>query len=115
MIRCNPPGMRNERAALAGRESREPVEANSGGGLREAFDGFLELEALTADRDRDGAVRGQPQMVSRFYDVVTRFHDYGWGQSFHFTPRRSGEGLRAAQRRRKAGVADLGNASAWAS
>ena len=46
-------------------------------------------------------------MVSRFYDVVTRFYEYGWGQSFHFAPRRSGEGLHAAQRRQEAGVADI--------
>ncbi len=86
---------------------RRRVEANSGGSLREALDDFLELKDLAAARDRDGAVRRQPQMVSRFYDVVTRFYEYGWGQSFHFAPRRSGEGLRAAQRRQEAGVGDL--------
>ncbi len=46
-------------------------------------------------------------MVSRFYDVVTKFYESGWGQSFHFAPRRSGEGLRAAQRRQEAGVGEL--------
>lgn len=75
--------------------------------MREALDDFLELKELTANQDRDGALRGQPQMVSRFYDVVTRFYEYGWGQSFHFAPRRSGEGLHAAQRRQEAEVAEL--------
>ena len=46
-------------------------------------------------------------MVSRFYDVVTRFYEYGWGQSFHFAPRRTGEGLHAAQRRQEAGLSSL--------
>ncbi|GMI42875.1 hypothetical protein TrCOL_g12854 [Triparma columacea] len=26
-------------------------------------------------------------MVSSFYDLVTDFYEYGWGQSFHFAPR----------------------------
>ncbi len=88
--------------------TRPPVEANSGGSLREALDDFLEIkEFVAAQEDGDRALREQPAMVSRFYDVVTRFYEYGWGQSFHFAPRRSGEGLHAAQRRQEAGVAKL--------
>ena len=82
------------------------MEANSGGSLKEALDDFLELRELPIE-DRDRALHGQPHMVSRFYDVVTRFYEFGWGQSFHFAPRRSGEGLHAAQRRQQAGVARL--------
>lgn len=87
---------------------RRPVSANSGGDLREALDDFLEIrEFVATQEDGDRALRDQPAMVSRFYDVVTRFYEYGWGQSFHFAPRRSGEGLHAAQRRQEAGVAEL--------
>lgn len=86
---------------------RRPVAANSGGSLREALDDFLEIrEFVATEEDGDRALRDQPAMVSRFYDVVTRFYEYGWGQSFHFAPRRSGEGLHAAQRRMQAGVAE---------
>lgn len=90
-----------------GTRSRRLVEANSGGTLREALDDFLELKELVTTQDRDRALRAQPQMVSRFYDAVTKFYEYGWGQSFHFAPRRSGEGLHAAQRRQEAGVAEI--------
>ncbi len=31
------------------------------------------------------------EMVNRFYDLVTDFYEYGWGQSFHFAPRLEGE------------------------
>jgi sterol 24-C-methyltransferase len=31
--------------------------------------------------------------ASRYYDLVTDFYEYGWGQSFHFAPRRAGESL----------------------
>lgn len=82
-----------------------PVEANTS--LRQALDDFLELKELAATEDGDSALRSQPQMVSRYFDVVTRFYEYGWGQSFHFAPRRSGEGLRAAQLRQEAGVGEL--------
>lgn len=30
-------------------------------------------------------------MVNNFYDLVTDFYEYGWGQSFHFAPRWKGE------------------------
>eukprot|EP00979_Chaetoceros_neogracilis_P006300 scaffold1273_cov258-Chaetoceros_neogracile.AAC.2 len=30
-------------------------------------------------------------MVNSFYDLVTDFYEWGWGQSFHFAPRRVGE------------------------
>mmetsp|Transcript_27977 Transcript_27977/g.40919 ORF Transcript_27977/g.40919 Transcript_27977/m.40919 type:complete len:402 (-) Transcript_27977:540-1745(-) len=30
-------------------------------------------------------------MVSSFYDLVTDFYEWGWGQSFHFAPRVKGE------------------------
>ena len=100
-----PPGRTDYRAGKP--RNRRFVEANSGGSLREALDDFLELQDLAAARDADRAVRGQPQMVSRFYDVVTWFYEYAWGQSFHFAPRRTGEGLHAAQRRQESGVGEL--------
>lgn len=35
-------------------------------------------------------------MVSKFYDLVTDFYEYGWGQSFHFAPRYLNEGFTAS-------------------
>lgn len=87
--------------------SRRPVSANSGGSLREALDDYLELKELVGNQEGDRTLRGQPGMVSRYYDVVTRFYEYGWGQSFHFSPRRSGESLRDAVRRHEIGIGEL--------
>jgi sterol 24-C-methyltransferase len=36
------------------------------------------------------------QMVNDYYDLVTDFYEFGWGQSFHFAPRFKGESLRAS-------------------
>ena len=55
--------------------SRPPIEANSGGSLREALDDFLELKEIAGTQDSDSALYGQPRMVSRFYDVVTKFYE----------------------------------------
>ena len=32
-------------------------------------------------------------MVGTFYDLITDFYEYGWGQSFHFAPAKIGESL----------------------
>ena len=34
--------------------------------------------------------------AARYYDLVTDFYEYGWGQSFHFAPRFRGESLPAS-------------------
>eukprot|EP00246_Nothoceros_aenigmaticus_P006168 TRINITY_DN18951_c0_g1_i1.p1 TRINITY_DN18951_c0_g1~~TRINITY_DN18951_c0_g1_i1.p1 ORF type:complete len:344 (+),score=41.99 TRINITY_DN18951_c0_g1_i1:158-1189(+) len=38
-------------------------------------------------------------MVNKYYDLATSFYEYGWGQSFHFAPRWSGESLRESIKR----------------
>jgi len=35
-------------------------------------------------------------MVNAYYDLVTDFYEYGWGQCFHFGPRYSGESFAAS-------------------
>ena len=36
------------------------------------------------------------RMVTNYYDLVTDFYEFGWGQSFHFAPRHRGESLTAS-------------------
>ncbi|XP_007028764.2 PREDICTED: cycloartenol-C-24-methyltransferase isoform X1 [Theobroma cacao] len=38
-------------------------------------------------------------MVNNYYDLVTSFYEYGWGESFHFAPRWKGESLRESIKR----------------
>ncbi len=35
-------------------------------------------------------------LVNHYYDLVTDFYEFGWGQSFHFAPRKRGESFRAS-------------------
>ncbi|KAL8109659.1 cycloartenol-C-24-methyltransferase [Apium graveolens] len=38
-------------------------------------------------------------MVNKYYDLVTSFYEYGWGESFHFAPRWKTESLRESIKR----------------
>ncbi|KAB2627531.1 cycloartenol-C-24-methyltransferase [Pyrus ussuriensis x Pyrus communis] len=38
-------------------------------------------------------------MVNKYYDLVTSFYEYGWGESFHFATRWNGESLRESIKR----------------
>ena len=76
-------------------ETKGPVTAK--GSMREALDDYYSLKELDLASDADGKLREQPALVSRYYDVVTRFYEYAGGASFHFSPRRRREGLRAAR------------------
>ncbi|KAF3967463.1 hypothetical protein CMV_008546 [Castanea mollissima] len=43
--------------------------------------------------------------VNKYYDLVTSFYEYGWGESFHFAARWKGESLRESIKRHEHFVA----------
>ena len=45
-------------------------------------------------------------LVNHYYDLVTDFYEYGWGQSFHFAPRKRGESFKASLLRHQHYLAD---------
>ncbi len=44
--------------------------------------------------------------VNHYYDLVTDFYEFGWGQSFHFAPRRRSESFEASLLRHQYYLAD---------
>jgi sterol 24-C-methyltransferase len=38
-------------------------------------------------------------LANKYYDLVTSFYEYGWGESFHFGSRWQGETLRESLKR----------------
>ena len=59
-----------------------------------------ELRSKTAKQS--GSESGQDDhrtFNDLYYDVATDFYEYGWGKSFHFAPRASGESLEASLKR----------------
>ena len=45
-------------------------------------------------------------LVNDYYDLVTDFYEFGWGQSFHFAPRRRGESFKESLLRHQRFLAD---------
>ena len=45
-------------------------------------------------------------LVNHYYDLVTDFYEFGWGQSFHFAPRRRGESFKESLLRHQLFLAD---------
>jgi len=52
-----------------------------------------EVGKISSDESIEGRREKYDLMVESFYDLVTDFYEYGWGQSFHFGPRWKGEGF----------------------
>ena len=76
--------------------------------LQSAFTDFGRLEDVRKlSQDDAQRISEQPRLISRFYDVVTRFYEFGWGATFHFSPRRPGESLRESQRRHDEAIGEL--------
>ncbi|TQE12968.1 hypothetical protein C1H46_001343 [Malus baccata] len=49
--------------------------------------------------DEEARKSNYTDMVNKYYDLVTSFYEYGWGESFHFAPRWNGESLRESIKR----------------
>lgn len=74
------------------------MHANS---LREVVGGLSakDAAATVASHEARYAAPGSTsdaQGAAHYYDLVTDFYEYGWGQSFHFAPRGQGERLDAS-------------------
>lgn len=55
--------------------------------------------AETVSKYRDGQERSDGSYattVTAFYDLITDFYEYGWGQSFHFAPAKGGASFEEA-------------------
>lgn len=76
--------------------------------LQQALQDFHSLRSIRKlDSNDTLRVTEQPRLVSRYYDAVTAFYEFGWGATFHFSPRRPGENLLASQQRHDEGIAKL--------
>jgi sterol 24-C-methyltransferase len=51
-------------------------------------------------------------VATHFYNLVTDFYQFGWGQSFHFAPRKVGESLAGSIARCERGLSDVLNLQA---
>ena len=76
---------------------------------RSIRDSAREHESLYDD-GRGGSVDARTgdyqTFITRYYDLVTDFYEFGWGRSFHFAPRSAGESFAASLARHEHYLAD---------
>lgn len=75
--------------------ARTGVEARRTQKVLKEFRRYHEDSADSLESRRAGYAR----MVNHYYDLVTDFYEYGWGESFHFAARHRGESFEASMRR----------------
>jgi 24-methylenesterol C-methyltransferase len=89
---------------------RKPGSLELSGGALKSSEVKKEFDAFT---DAYGANAGDgildksktPQLVDVFYSLVTDIYEWGWGQSFHFSPKLPGKCLKASEAAHEARVA----------
>ncbi len=62
--------------------------------------------SATYDAGLESRKENYKSFVTSYYDLVTDFYEFGWGQSFHFAPRRRGESFKASLLRHQYFLAD---------
>ena len=60
--------------------------------VKATVDGYTEIYDAGLERRKEH----YRSFVNRYYDLATDFYEFGWGQSFHFAPRRKGESFKAS-------------------
>lgn len=62
--------------------------------VQETVNEYRDLHDESRGGDRVARSSQYEKMINQYYDLVTDFYEYGWGDSFHFAPRQRGESLR---------------------
>ncbi len=70
--------------------------------VKSVVDGYTAIY----DAGEQGRREQYRALVNHYYDLVTDFYEFGWGQSFHFAPRRRGESFKASLLRHQHFLAD---------
>ncbi len=66
------------------------------GDVRDEVARYRQLHDETDGGGLDARKASYAEMVKGYYDLVTDFYTYGWGDSFHFAPRFRGEAFAAS-------------------
>jgi len=74
--------------------------------VAEVLRAYKALYDEDAGGDVEARKRAYRDVANHFYDLVTDFYEWAWGDSFHFAPRRHGEAFRDSIRRLERFLAD---------
>ena len=70
--------------------------------VKSVVDQYTGLHDAGSDRRKES----YQSLVKHYYDLVTDFYEFGWGQSWHFAPRHRGESFKASLLRHQHFLAD---------
>ena len=71
-------------------------DAGSGGAVADRARDYARRYGAAAPGGEDERKADYRNFENIYYDLVTDFFEYGWGQSFHFAPRAAGESFAAS-------------------
>ncbi|XP_062506242.1 uncharacterized protein LOC134182813 [Corticium candelabrum] len=77
--------------SLNKQENRPPAEVS------DTVDSYLQFYDERKGSKLSERRKNAVEVVTKFYNVVTDFYEYGWGQSFHFFPVKKGETFNEGQ------------------
>jgi len=79
------------------------VKSGKVDGTFQAYESHFGKKSRAGDKEHDALLKKRQasymDMVQHFYDLVTDFYEYGWGDCFHFAPRFIGEEFQESLRR----------------
>ena len=71
-------------------------DGNAGGRVAARIEDYERGQGGVAASGRDEGKADFRDVENAYYDLVTDFYEYGWGQSFHFAPRAANESFAAS-------------------
>ena len=93
---------RMTRPSVTKRSSSRSLSALAPDEVKAVVDQYTGLHGASSERRKE---RYQ-QLVHHYYQLATDFYEFGWGQSFHFAPRRLGESFKESLLRHERYLAD---------
>jgi sterol 24-C-methyltransferase len=79
------------------------------GANKQVEEAVKKYEAFHKDGWSESNQTSYMDMVNKYYDLATSFYEFGWGESFHFAHRLTGESLRDSLKRHEHYLAFRGN------
>ncbi|KAL3684021.1 hypothetical protein R1sor_002043 [Riccia sorocarpa] len=95
-------------AVPAEQQGKRAVELGGGSlGREQVADNYKEYATFFEKPKEIEKADNVPKLVDTFYNLVTDIYEWGWGQSFHFSPDVQGKSNREATRLHEVKVAEL--------
>lgn len=87
-------------------QDSQNINTSNGNTVAAILDSYVALFDKTRGGDLETRKKAYQLVANHFYDLVTDFYQFGWGDAFHFAPRKRGESLLSSLARCEQYLAD---------